>query len=80
MQSPFDGLARAAARRNAMTVDLQMQEIMTHHDHRKISFSIDARRREALLQGLDPVGFTLQGADDIRTFEHRYHEACPWLA
>ena len=41
-------------------------------------FEIDAHRRNRLLKGLDAVGYTLQYASDINTFEEQYNDDAPW--
>lgn len=43
-------------------------------------FEIDASRKHALLNGLDPVGVTLARADEIRAFQAAHLAANPWLA
>ena len=63
-----------------MTVDLQQQTISTPADGRSLRFEFDPLRRHMLLNGLDPVGVTLQSADDIRSFELRHLASKPWLA
>ncbi|MEN8822754.1 MAG: 3-isopropylmalate dehydratase small subunit [Abyssibacter sp.] len=61
-----------------LTVDLQACEVR-HPDGRVWSFEIDGFRRDALMQGLDEIGKTLQYADAIRAFEARQRAAAPWL-
>ena len=43
-----------------------------------IPFTIDAERRDALLEGLDEVGMTLKLVLDINAFERRDRIARPW--
>lgn len=61
-----------------LTVDLQACEVR-HPDGRVWHFEIDGFRRDALMQGLDEIGKTLQYADAIRAFEARQQAAAPWL-
>ena len=61
-----------------LTVDLQACEVR-HPDGRVWGFEIDGFRRDALMQGLDEIGKTLQYADAIRAFESRQRAAAPWL-
>ncbi len=53
-----------------LTVDLETQTISDGQDL-SIPFEVDAFRREALLQGLDEIGLTLQYEDQIGEFEAR---------
>ncbi len=61
-----------------LTVDLQACEVR-HPDGRVWSFDIDGFRREALMQGLDEIGKTLQYEEAIRAFEAKQRAASPWL-
>jgi 3-isopropylmalate/(R)-2-methylmalate dehydratase small subunit len=65
--------------RNTLTLDLESQQITVAHDEAVIAFDIDARRKRALLLGLDAIGATLQDAPAIRQFEMTRRAACPWL-
>ncbi len=67
------------ARQAQITIDLTRQEIRLSDDT-VISFEIDPLRKEALLQGLDAIGSTLQRTAQISDFEARHHQANPWLA
>ncbi|ACO77212.1 3-isopropylmalate dehydratase small subunit LeuD2 [Azotobacter vinelandii CA] len=64
---------------NRISVDLPAQQIHLQ-DGRTIGFRIDALRKEALVQGLDAIGSTLQRAEQIRAFERRHLQENPWLA
>lgn len=61
-----------------ITVDLTRQQIQLA-DGRVIAFQIDPLRKDALLQGLDAIGSTLQRTLQIRDFEAQHHQANPWL-
>jgi 3-isopropylmalate/(R)-2-methylmalate dehydratase large subunit len=65
------------AETNTLTVDLQNQIIMG--PGLDVGFEIDPIRKEALMQGLDAIGQTLELRDDIRAFQNNYFEANPWL-
>ena len=43
------------------------------------SFTVDAFRRDCLLQGLDDIGLTLQSAEAIKQFEQQHEARFPWL-
>lgn len=62
-----------------ITVDLPRQQIHLS-DGQIIAFDIDSLRKDALLQGLDAIGTTLQRTEQIREFEAQHHRANPWLA
>ncbi len=72
-------LLATAARPDAgeIIVDLEAQTITG--DGVATTFQVEATRRDALLQGLDPVGMALARAGDIRAFEARQRAQAPWL-
>ncbi len=43
-----------------------------------IAFSVDAFRKQCLLEGLDDIGLTLQHVDAIRAYEARRQLVAPW--
>ena len=59
-------------------VDLETCEI-TLNDGETIQFSVDAGRRENLLQGRDDIDLILQYRDQIQTFEEQRRVEKPWL-
>jgi 3-isopropylmalate/(R)-2-methylmalate dehydratase small subunit len=67
-------LAEAGER---ISVDLENQNISTSQGD--ITFQIDERRRHMLMNGLDPIGMTLQWREDIAAFQAAYLNTCPWL-
>ncbi|WP_068875362.1 MULTISPECIES: 3-isopropylmalate dehydratase small subunit [unclassified Phenylobacterium] len=69
----------ADPRRNTLTIDLEAQTIRDA-DGGVTAFSVEPTRRQALLEGLDPVGLALARADEIRAFESRHFGGAPWLA
>ena len=68
----------ADPRRNRLIVDLPAQRIIA--DGREFAFEIEPGRKDALIQGLDKVGVTLQYRDEITSFEKAYLAEHPWLA
>lgn len=64
---------------NELTVDLDTQTILVEQSGETFKFEIDTLRKEALMNGLDPVGLTLVHADAILAFEATYKADCPWL-
>lgn len=58
-------------------VDLDKQVVCAQG--KKFSFQIDAFNKECLLKGLDQIGWTLQYANDIKTYESRIALERPWL-
>ncbi len=61
-----------------LTVDLAAQTITTPSG-RVIPFEIDQFRKNALLQGLDNIGWTLSHDDEITAYEQRRKQEAPWL-
>jgi 3-isopropylmalate/(R)-2-methylmalate dehydratase small subunit len=59
-------------------VDLAAQTITTPFG-RVIHFDIDSFRKNALLQGLDNVGWTLSHLDEIKAYEERRKQEAPWI-
>lgn len=67
------------AEHNQLDINLTSQSIGLS-DGRTIGFDIDPLRKQALLQGLDAIGTTLQRAEQIRQFERDHLQANPWQA
>jgi 3-isopropylmalate/(R)-2-methylmalate dehydratase small subunit len=61
-----------------LTVDLPTQRVVRPDGH-AIPFSVDAFRKECLLNGWDDIGLTLRHAGKIREFEERRRQEQPWL-
>ena len=61
-----------------LTVDLEKQTI-AGPDGLSITFSVDAFRKECLINGWDDIGLTLRHAEIIRTFENKRRIEQPWL-
>jgi 3-isopropylmalate/(R)-2-methylmalate dehydratase small subunit len=61
-----------------LTVDLRAQSITTPWGTR-IPFAVEPLRREALLEGLDPIALTLKRSAAIDTFQARQRVARPWV-
>ena len=61
-----------------VTVDLETCTI-TSPLGQTLPFSMNALRREALLEGLDAIGVTLKRAADIAAFQARDVSARPWV-
>jgi len=61
-----------------LSVDLATQAVTTP-DGRVLNFEIDQFRKQALLKGLDNIGWTLSHADEIAAYEARRRQEAPWL-
>ncbi|HEY4035275.1 MAG TPA: 3-isopropylmalate dehydratase small subunit [Ktedonobacteraceae bacterium] len=61
-----------------LSVDLATQTVTTPSG-RVLNFEIDQFRKQALLKGLDNIGWTLSHADEIATYEARRKQEAPWL-
>ena len=59
-------------------VDLPAQTVTTP-DQRVLHFEIDGFRKNALLQGLDNIGWTLSHSDEIAAYEARRKQEAPWI-
>jgi 3-isopropylmalate/(R)-2-methylmalate dehydratase small subunit len=79
---PADDIRRLAdqcAGGNArVTVDLQRQVVIAPRGE-EIPFTIDAMRREALLEGLDDIGLTLKHEAAIDAYHAGDSAARPWV-
>ena len=80
---PFEIIQRMAAAMedsagNArVTVDLEKQVVVTPWGE-AVPFAVDARKREALLSGLDEIAQTLQRAAEIAAWQARDRAARGW--
>jgi len=61
-----------------LSIDLSEQTVTTP-DGRVLSFTIDSFRKQALLQGLDNIGWILSHDDEIAAYEVRRKQDAPWL-
>ena len=61
-----------------LRVDLAAQTVTTP-SQRILHFDIDHFRKEALLKGLDNIGWTLSHSDEITAYEQRRKQEAPWL-
>ncbi len=61
-----------------LQVDLAAQTVTTPAG-RVLRFEIDQFRKNALLQGLDNIGWTLSHRDEIAAYESRRKQEAPWL-
>lgn len=59
-------------------VDLATQTVTTPTG-RVLHFEIDQFRKNALLQGLDNIGWTLSHSDEIAKYEEKRKQEAPWL-
>jgi 3-isopropylmalate/(R)-2-methylmalate dehydratase small subunit len=61
-----------------VSVDLEAQTIVAPSG-KQVTFEIDPRRREGLLQGLDEVALTLRRESEIKAFQAADRAARPWI-
>lgn len=76
VQALFDDVG--ANPQGHLTIDLPSQTVSTPQES-TFSFSIDAFRKDCLLQGLDSIGLTLQREKDIEHYVARRKQDVPWL-
>jgi 3-isopropylmalate/(R)-2-methylmalate dehydratase small subunit len=62
----------------SLSVDLEAQTVTTPGG-RVLRFELDQFKKQALLQGLDNIGWTLSHNDEISTYEARRKQEAPWL-
>ncbi len=67
-----------AAEGYELTVDLAQKTVTTPSGH-VFSFEVDRFRQEALLKGLDNIGWTLSHDAEISAYEQRRKQEAPWL-
>ena len=61
-----------------LSVDLAAQTVTTPGG-RVLHFEIDPFRKEALLKGLDNIGWTLSHSDEIKAYEEKRRQKEPWV-
>ena len=61
-----------------LSIDLEAQTVTTP-DNRVLRFDIDTFKKEALLKGLDNIGWTLSHDDEITAYEQKRRQEAPWL-
>ncbi len=59
-----------------VTIDLETNNV--HCAKRDYAFELEPNHRQMLLQGLDPIGLTLQHEDAISAFEKIDQQRRPW--
>lgn len=80
-QEVVEGLAREVEESQGagrVTVDLEACEVVSPSGLRH-GFSVEARRREAMLQGLDEIGVTRKQVAAIDDFQARDQKKRPWV-
>ncbi len=77
-QAQVDLLMADAHQAGRIAVDLARQEI-TRPNGQVLTFAIDPGLKHRLMEGLDPIGLTLQNAADITAFEQDDDRARPWV-
>ena len=73
-------LMQTVEEREGYTLSINLSEqTVTTPAGRVLSFVIDSFRKQALLQGLDNIGWTLSHDDEIAAYEARRKQDAPWL-
>jgi 3-isopropylmalate/(R)-2-methylmalate dehydratase small subunit len=72
------GEVEASQGAGKLTVDLA-ESVVVAPSGKRYPFAVEARRREAMLAGLDEIGVTLRRADEIAAFQARDRERRPWI-
>lgn len=77
-QAQVDLLMADAHQAGRISVDLATQEI-TRPNGQVLKFDIDTGLKHRLMEGLDPIGLTLQNDGDIAAFEGDDDDVRPWV-
>lgn len=77
-QEQVDQLQELARQGRKITVDLEHQVVKAYPDNISFGFSVDAFRRDCLLNGLDDIGLTLQHGAAIDAYEQKRRLEQPW--
>jgi 3-isopropylmalate/(R)-2-methylmalate dehydratase small subunit len=72
-----EGLVERLTDSAELTVDLEQQSISASGE--VFHFSVDALQREGLLEGLDEIGLTLKGTDEIAAWQSTDRAHRPWV-
>jgi 3-isopropylmalate/(R)-2-methylmalate dehydratase small subunit len=72
-----EGLVERLADSAELTVDLEQQSISASGE--VFRFPVDALQREGLLEGLDEIGLTLKGNDEIAAWQSTDRAQRPWV-
>jgi len=72
-----DGLVERLVGSAELTIDLEQQSISVSGE--VFRFPVDALRREGLLAGLDEIGLTLKGTDEIAAWQSTDRAQRPWV-
>jgi 3-isopropylmalate/(R)-2-methylmalate dehydratase small subunit len=73
-------LMKTVEEREGYTLGIDLAEqTVTTPDGRVLPFAIDAVRKQALLEGLDNIGWTLSHNDEITAYEAQRKRDAPWL-
>lgn len=64
--------------KGAITIDLEEQKIIAPNQS-VIDFDYDPFKKHCMMEGLDEIGLTLSGQENIQAFEARQRSKSPWL-
>jgi len=76
-EKKVEELTQYAQRKENIEINLNKQEIL--YGNKKVEFSIDAFKKECLLNGLDDIAMTLDQSKKISSFENEVLTNKPWL-
>jgi 3-isopropylmalate/(R)-2-methylmalate dehydratase small subunit len=80
-QEQVEALAAEASLPSSNRVRIDLDALAVHAAGGRIfPFSLGARHRKMLVEGLDMLGATLQQLDEIEAFERRHAAAQPWTS
>ena len=73
----IEEITQYSIRKENIEINLNKQEIL--YGNKKVEFSIDAFKKECLLNGLDDIAMTLDQSKKISSFENEVLTNKPWL-
>ena len=76
-EKKVEELTQYAQRKENIEINLNKQEIL--YGNKKVEFSIDAFKKECLLNGLDDIAMSLEKSDKISSYEDKIKTNKPWL-
>jgi 3-isopropylmalate/(R)-2-methylmalate dehydratase small subunit len=78
LAAEIEAAAQRQSNATALTVDLE-RLVITTPSGREVAFTVDAAKRQALLDGLDEIGMTQRRESEIAAFQAGDRAARPWI-
>ncbi len=79
-EEEVEDLFQRVSREPGLQLEVDLQEnVVRVPEGPAFAFTVDANRRQRLLEGVDDIALTLQHAEAIRAYEARRRIEAPWL-